>query len=65
MEILAENLDLGMAIVFNRVIRLGNKVEDRMANLGTKTHRAIKAKDWSEVMNTMVRGRSIDLRHQI
>ena len=33
-------------------------------NLGTQTHGAIKAKVWSEVMETMVRESSINLTHQ-
>ena len=64
LERLAENLDPGMAIIFNHVRNLDNKVAYRLANLGTKTHKEIRAEDWSEVTDMLVRDRCIDLTHQ-
>ena len=59
-----EILNLGVAVLFNQIRRLGNKVADMLVNLGMETCRAIKSKDWSEVLDMMVRDNYIDLTHQ-
>ena len=49
MEKLKGVLVEGLFVSFRHVRRQGNKVVNQMAILGTKTHRDVKAKEWSEV----------------
>ena len=59
-----EILNPGVAVLFNQIRRLGNKVADMLVNLGMETCRAIKSKDWSEVLDMMVKDNYINLTHQ-
>ena len=53
-----------METLFNHVRRLGNKVAYQLVNLGTETHRAVKANEWSEVMDAKAMDSCINLMHQ-
>ena len=42
-------MDVGLAVHFNHIKRAGNKVADKLLNLGTESPQMMKAKDWNEI----------------